>query len=122
MITLFRDPIFSTIDKMFDSAEFHNSPKTKINKTNEGYKISICVPGLTKSDLKISTKEGILKISYEMEEYEETKLFISNFVKTYRIPDDVVEKNILGKVENGILELVLPIDNKKSLERTISLN
>ena len=50
MITLFRDPIFSTFDKVFDSTEFYNSPKTKIKKTNEEYKISICVPGLTKSD------------------------------------------------------------------------
>ena len=35
---------------------------------------------------------------------------------------NVKEKDILGKVENGILTLTLPIDKKKSLERLISLN
>ena len=34
----------------------------------------------------------------------------------------VKEKDIIGKVENGVLILTLPIDRKKSLERTISLN
>jgi HSP20 family molecular chaperone IbpA len=41
---------------------------------------------------------------------------------SYNIPDDVREKDIIGKVDNGVLELTLPIDKKKSLERLISLN
>jgi hypothetical protein len=40
----------------------------------------------------------------------------------YNIPEDVKEKEIEGKVENGVLILSLPIDKKKSLERLISLN
>jgi HSP20 family protein len=80
------------------------------------------VPGLTKEDLKISTKEGILKISFEKEESDDSVYFTSSFVKSYNIPDDVKEKDIVGKVENGILELTLPIDKKKSIERQISLN
>jgi HSP20 family molecular chaperone IbpA len=80
------------------------------------------VPGLTKEDIKITTKENILTISFEKEEKDEKTYFVTNFKKSYRIPDDVKEKDIEGKVENGILELILPIDRKKSLERFISLN
>jgi hypothetical protein len=76
----------------------------------------------TKEDLKISTKEGILKIIYEKQEGDKTRHFVGSFVKSYNIPDDVKEKDIVGKVENGILEITLPIDKKKSLERLISLN
>ena len=72
--------------------------------------------------IKITTKEGVLKISYEKTEGDKTRHFIGSFIKSYTIPDDVREKDILGKVENGVLELVLPIDRKKSLERQISLN
>ena len=35
---------------------------------------------------------------------------------------DVQEKNIEGKVENGVLTISLPIDKRKNIERLISLN
>lgn len=118
MITLFKDPFF----RGFDVKGFTPSPETKIEKTETEYKVSISVPGLTKEDLKIKTKEGILNISYEKEEGDLERHFIGSFIKSYSIPDDVKEKDIVGKVENGVLTLSLPIDRKKSLERLISLN
>ena len=118
MITLFKDPFFTG----FDTKRFLSTPETNINKTETEYTVSISVPGLTKDDLKITTKEGTLRISYEKQEGDETHHFISNFIKSYSIPDDVKEKDINGIVENGVLTLTLPIDKKKSLERLISLN
>ena len=70
----------------------------------------------------IADKEGVLKITYQKEESDNTHHFIGSFVKSYNIPEDVKEKDIEGKVENGVLTLSLPIDKKKSLERLISLN
>ena len=122
MITLFRDPFFDTLDKVFETQRFVNAPQTNIRKNESEYKVFLPIPGLSKEDLKISIKDGIMKISFEKEEKDERVHFVSNFTKTYSIPDDVKEKDITGKVENGILELVLPIDKKKSLERLISLN
>ena len=118
MITLFKDPFFTGLD----NNRFLSTPETNITKNETEYKVSISVPGLTKEDIKITTKEGVLKISYEKTEGDNRHHFIGGFVKSYSIPDDVREKDILGKVENGVLELVLPIDRKKSLERQISLN
>jgi HSP20 family protein len=81
------------------------------------------VPGLTKDDLKISIKDGYLSISFKKEDGDNVNYsFVSSFSKTYSIPDDVNEKEITGKVENGILEINLPKSKKKSLERFISLN
>lgn len=122
MITLFKDPFFQGFENAFETSRFIKTPETKINKTETEYKIQISVPGLTKDDLKILVKEGVLKISFEKEETNEQNKFVSNFVKSYDIPDDVKEKDIEGKVENGVLELTLPIDKKKSIERLISLN
>lgn len=121
MITLFKDPFFTGFDKAFES-RFTTTPETNISKTETEYVVSISVPGLSKDDLKISTKEGILKISYKKQEGDSNRHFIGSFVKSYNIPDDVKEKDIEGKVENGVLTLTLPIDKKKSLERLISLN
>ena len=122
MITLFKDPLFETFDKVFETSRFLTNPETRIKKSDNDYKLFISVPGLKKEDLKISTKDGVLKISFEKNEKDETVHFVSNFTKSYYIPDDVKEKDIEGKVENGVLILTLPIDKKKSLERLISLN
>ena len=121
MITLFKDPFFQGFDSVFES-KFLKTPETKINKDETGYSVSLSVPGLTKEDLKISIKEGILSISYEKHEGDIDHFFIGSFVKSYNVPDNVKEKDIEGKVENGVLTITLPIDKKKSLERFISLN
>ena len=118
MITLYKDPFF----RGFDTKGFLSTPETNIEKTETEYLISLSVPGLTKDDLKIMTKEGVLKITYEKSDLDNRNYFVGSFVKSYSIPDDVKEKDILGKVENGVLTLTLPIDKKKSLERLISLN
>ena len=122
MITLFKDPFFQNLEGVFDSSKFMKTPETKVSKNETEYEVQISVPGLRKDDLKISTKDGVLKISYEKNEKQNTQYFVETFTKSYNIPDDVKEKDIVGKVENGILTLSLPIDKKKSLERLISLN
>jgi len=118
MITLFKDPFFTGLDVN----RFLSTPETNVSKGETEYVVSISVPGLSKDDLKISTKEGVLKISYDKLESDSTHHFVGSFVKSYNIPDDVKEKKIICKVENGILVITLPIDRKKSLERMISLN
>jgi HSP20 family protein len=122
MITLFKDPFFQGLESAFETNRFMRTPETKISKTETEYKVEMGVPGLTKDDLKITTKDGVLRISFEKEEKDERNHFVTNFTKSYNVPDDVKEKDILGKVENGVLILTLPIDKKKSIERLISLN
>jgi HSP20 family protein len=122
MITLFKDPFFQNFESAFETSRFIKTPETKVNKTETEYKIQVSVPGLTKEDLKILVKEGVLRISFTKEEGDEKDYFVESFVKSYNIPDDVKEKDIEGKVVNGVLELILPVDKKKPIERLISLN
>lgn len=122
MITLFKDPFFQSFENAFETSRFVKTPETKVSKTETEYKIQVSVPGLTKEDLKILVKEGVLRISFTKEESDENDYFVGSFVKSYNIPDDVKEKDIEGKVVNGILELILPVDKKKPIERLISLN
>jgi HSP20 family molecular chaperone IbpA len=46
---------------------------------------------------------------------------VESFKKYYTLPDDSDEKNITAKVENGILETVLPKSKKKQIERLITV-
>ena len=122
MITLFKDPFFNTLDKVFnESYERLNNQKTKIERNDDDYRVYIAVPGLTKSNILLSIKESVLTISYEEPE-KNAPIFSGSFKRVYTLPDDVDEKNITGSVENGVLEIVLPKSRKKTVERLISLN
>jgi HSP20 family protein len=122
MITLFKDPFFNTFDRVFDEAYLraNNKINSNITTTEDGYKVLLSVPGLSKDDIKISLKESKLTILYEKVGDEFT--FIDSFKKLYDVPEDVDEKNITGSVENGVIEIFLPKSKKKSVERLISLN
>ena len=85
------------------------------------YRVQIAVPGISKEDIKIVVKNSILDISYENEKEERNSIFTSSFKKSYTLPDDVDEKHIEGKVENGILEVIIPRSKKKILERVIEI-
>lgn len=121
MITLFKDPLFDTLDRVFENKHnYTSSNRTNITTTDSEYRVQITVPGLTKEDIKLSLKDGIITISHEKTD-KESFSFTGSFKRTYEIPEDVDEKNITGTVENGILEIVLPKSKKRSVEKLISL-
>jgi HSP20 family protein len=122
MLTRYRDPFKDVLDTFFDNPLFVGENSTKIVKGENDYQLYFAVPGLTKDDLSISTKDGFLTVSHKKESNDKNNLFVSSFKKTYQIPDDVDEKHISGKVENGVLLITLPKSEKKSSERFISLN
>jgi HSP20 family protein len=123
MITLFKDPFFDVFDKVFETSNLSVfNPQVNLTKNENGYKLLMSVPGLSKEDIKIKTKEGVITISYEKEEKTDDLFFVSSFKKSYTLPEDVKEKDIEGRVENGVLELKLPTERKKNIERLISIN
>jgi HSP20 family molecular chaperone IbpA len=125
MVKIYRDPLKDMLDTFFDRPSLSTTREnsTKLVTRDNEYAVYFLVPGLTKDDLKISIKDGYLTISFKKEDGDNVNYsFVSSFSKTYSIPDDVNEKEIAGKVENGILEIILPKSKKKSLERFISLN
>lgn len=125
LIRLWRDPFFS------EMADFFNETPTFVDRTlkrsnvvsNENdYRIQIAVPGLTKDDVKISVEDGVIKIAHSKKETDdETFYFTSSFEKSYRLPDDVNSDKIEGKIENGVLEIIIPKDKKKSKEKFIEI-
>jgi HSP20 family protein len=125
MKTMYKDPIKEMLDTFFETKSFYNrnTKQTDVIYNDDNYLIYLAVPGLSKDDIKIGIKDSFLTISYEKEKMDESNYsFINSFKKTYSLPDDVDEKNITGKVENGVVELTIPKTKKKSIERFISLN
>lgn len=121
MKTSYQDPFKSVLNSMFEKPFQYSNGLSKITEKEDSYLVYMSVPGLTKEDLKISIKEGLLNISYKKGEENKNFTFMNTFNKTYLVPDNVDEKEISGKVENGVLEISLPKSKKKPIEHYIEL-
>lgn len=129
MLLTYKSPFKEVFESLWDDKSFLglnsfdsiSSQNSKITNTDENYIVEIAVPGLTKEDIKITTKDEIITILYEKNDKKET-VFVKPFKRIYNIPSDVDEKKIEGKIENGIIQIILPKNKKKTMERLISLN
>jgi HSP20 family protein len=104
------------------------SPRTDIKEKDREYVISMETPGLKKEKVKINVVDNVLTIEAEDEEEkaEEGAQYISkeikkaSFKKSFSLPEGVKGEKINARMENGILEVVIPKDEvekkKKELE------
>lgn len=123
---IYRDSLDKIFDSFFnnyvDYGTLNTSKSVKLKSDDESYKVAVAVPGLSKEDIKISTKDGLLNVSFDGFEKTDNLVFVEKFKKTYTIPEDVDEKTITAKVENGVLTILLPKGKKKISERLITIH
>jgi HSP20 family protein len=104
-------------------------PKVDIVENEKSFEIHVAVPGVNKEDFKIDLKENRLSVSGERKftKGEDEKHFCSietqygAFRREFILPDNVDKENIQARYNNGILELVVPKDEKKLLKTTIKV-
>lgn len=121
---IWNDPITSMIDRFFESPSFieRGYKRSNVLTTDNEYKIQLAVPGLTKEDVKIGIENSVITISHEKEQTDDkTFYFTSSFKKEYSLPEDIDDEKISSKLENGILEIVIPRTQKKRNERYIEI-
>ena len=114
----------------------YSEPKMNVIETKTNYTIQYSVPGLKKEDLKISIDhEGNLVVEMCREnekknEHNEGVRFLRHefsteqFRNTLMLPDDIHRDKITAKVEDGVLEIVMPrvtVEEKKALMQTIEV-
>lgn len=120
MFTKIRSPFFDTLESILEQTNFNERSynSSNITTTEDKYQVLVSVPGLSKDDIKITTKDGLLTVSYDKPK-ESKNPFIQSFKKTFSLPEDGDDGNITGKVENGVVEITIPKVQKKSTERII---
>ena len=105
-------------------------PKVDILENDNAYEINVAVPGLNKEDFKIDLNDNFLTVSGERKfskEKKENNLHVvetqyGNFSRSFSIPENVDASKIQAKYNNGILEITVPKDEKKTLKATIKVN
>jgi HSP20 family protein len=87
-------------------------------------------PGLKKEKVKINVVDNVLTIEAEDEEEktEEAEQYISkeikrsSFKRSFTLPDNVKGEKIDAKMDNGILEVIIPkAEEKKPKELEIKI-
>ena len=93
-----------------------SAPATNVYETENDFRIELSLPGFTKEDVQLISKDNLLTIKVEKEKTEDKETFkythrefgSYNFEKQYRLPKTVDAETISAKFENGILSVVLP--------------
>ena len=115
----------------------YSTPRMNIMETKDNYKLELCIPGLTKDDVKLSIDaEGNLVVEMTKETKNEKKenkeemrylrheFSVEHFRQTVMLPEDIHKEQISAKVENGILDIVIPkvtMEEKKQAVQTIEI-
>jgi HSP20 family protein len=107
----------------------HFAPQVDIAESKSAFEISVAAPGMKKSDFSIDMNEGSITIAGErkFEEKKDEKNYHSvetqygSFSRTFHLPENIKEDKIEASYQDGILNIVIPKDEKKELKRTIHI-
>lgn len=105
-------------------------PRVDIVENDKAFEIHVAVPGMNKEDFKLDLNDNYLTVSGERKFTKEQndKNFHSietqygNFSRSFGLPESVDASKISAKYNNGILEILVPKDEKKTLKTTIKVN
>jgi len=128
---MFKNSWFPTVFDEFMNSDFTPStykttaPAVNVKEDEKSYIMEVAAPGIKKEYCRVSlNEEGNLSISIEnkMEHKEEDKkqhylrreFSYTNYQQNYLLPEDVVKDKISACVENGILTVTLPKQEKEA--------
>ena len=101
------------------------APAVNVKEDEKAYTMEVAAPGIKKEYCRVSLNEdGNLSIAIEnkVEHKEEDKkqhylrreFSYTNYQQNYSLPEDVVKDKISARVENGILTVTLPKQEKEA--------
>ncbi len=110
-------------DDVFDSDFYGRHPnanimKTDVKESDQGYEISMDLPGVKKEDLKAELNDGYLTISATTNrnndekdsegKYIRRERYSGTFSRSFYVGKNLAEEDIKAKLADGTLTLQLP--------------
>ena len=101
------------------------APAVNVREDEKAYTMEVAAPGIKKEYCRVNlTEDGYLSIAIEnkMEHKEEDKkqhylrreFSYTNYQQNYTLPEDVVKDKISARVQDGILTVTLPKQEKEA--------
>jgi HSP20 family protein len=105
-------------------------PKVDVVENDKAYELHIAAPGMNKEDFKIDLNENYLTISGERKfskekqenNFRSIETQYGTFSRSFALPENVDAAGIKAQYTNGILEVIVPKDEKKTLKATIKVS
>ena len=124
----FSFPQVADVDKELYGKHAKNMMKTDVKETENGYEVSIDLPGFKKDEVKIHLDHGYLNIAAAkgLDKDEEDKKgkyirrerYAGSMSRSFYVGEGVKQSDIHAKYEDGILKLDIPKQDKKAVEES----
>ena len=122
----FEFPEFPDVDKKLYGKHAKNLMKTDVKDTENGYEVSMDLPGFKKDEIKMKLENGVLTINAakgldkdekdKKGKYVRRERYAGSMSRSFYVGDGVKEEDIHAKYEDGILKLSLPKKAPKAVE------
>jgi len=90
-------------------------PRANIDETDRGYSITVEMPGLSRSNIEVSTENDLLTVTGNRE-VNGTK---STYSRSWSLGENVMQDGISARYDAGILYVEVPV--QKTMKRVISV-
>ena len=107
------------------------APLADIIEDNESYHVKLDIPGVDKKDVKVSYSNGILSISGERKESNESKsanhfsreTVYGKYFRSFTLPEGIKEDSIKADFKNGTLNIqIQKVDEIKPKQIEVKVN
>lgn len=105
------------------------SPKVDVSESDQQFEIDFYIPGVEKDQVKIDLNDGRLTVSGERKfekensgkNYRSVEGSFGSFTRSFQLPDNIDQEAVNASFENGVLQIVVPKDEKKIAKRSITI-
>ena len=118
------------LDEAFQGTENKDFvPRVDVAETDKNFEISFAVPGMKKEEFTVDFKDGQLTISGERKiekedksrNYHSIETQYGSFSRTFYLPENIDHSKINATYTDGILNVIVPKDEKKVLKSVIEV-
>ena len=106
------------------------APAINVVESDKDYKVEVAAPGMKKEDFNIHLGENnelVITMEQKNENKEEHKKYLrrefaySKFQQSFVLPDNIEKEKISASVNDGILTIELPKQEKAKVNRVIEI-
>jgi len=105
-------------------------PRVDVFELDTAYEIHVAVPGMKKEEFIIDLNDNLLTVSGERKfsaekkdkNYYSVETQYGNFSRSFTLPENVDASKINAQYVDGILQILVPKDEKKVLKTSIKVN